>query len=125
MSHFSETTFWQIAKRYEPEPADFTACPKSSALHDESVQALRQQLKSLDAWPEAGDTFLELLNQVPGYGASLVPADFDWLVQVADSANKGEDIGLHFPSIFQKLLTFHDLRERFLQILYTRRISTV
>ena len=87
---------------------------------DESIQLLRAQLKNLNAWPDAGDTFLELLEQVRGYGVTLVPTDYDWLDQVADSACKGEDIGLRFPSIFQKLLTFPDLRHKFLNILKLR-----
>jgi len=92
-------------------------------MQDESIQTLRRRLKSLDAWPEAGDTFLELLDQVRGYGATLVPTDFDWLAQVADSAYKGEDIGLRYPSIFQKLLTFPELRQKFLQTLHIRSIG--
>jgi hypothetical protein len=123
VSHFTETTFWQTAKPYESEPANLSACPNSDARHDDSIQTLRQQLKSLNAWPEAGDTFLELLSQVRGYGATLVPGDYDWLAQVADSAYKGEDIGLLYPSIFQKLLTFPELRERFLQVLHIRSIG--
>jgi hypothetical protein len=123
VSHFTETTFWQTAKPYESEPANIVACPNSDALYDESVQTLRRQLKKLNAWPEAGDTFLELLNRVNGYGATLNASDFDWLAQVADSADKGEDIGLLYPSIFQKLLTFPELRQKFLQTLHTRNLG--
>ena len=85
---------------------------------------MRRKLKTLNAWPEAGDTFLELLNQVRGYGTTLVPSDYDWLSKVADSAYKGEDIGLNYPSIFQKLLTFPDLRQQFLHTLHLRSLGT-
>jgi hypothetical protein len=123
VSHFTETTFWQTAKPYESEPAKLTACPNTDTLHDESIQILRQQLISLNAWPEAGDTFLELLSKVHGYGATLAPGDYDWLAHVADSAYKGEDIGLLYPAIFQKLLTFAELRQKFLHILQIRSIG--
>lgn len=91
--------------------------PNNAPSFDESIQMLRAQLKSLNAWPQAGDTFLELLEQVRGYGVTLIPTDFDWLNQVAESAYKGEDIGSRYPSIFQKLLTFPELRQKFLHIL--------
>ena len=94
--------------------------PNNQAPRDDTVQILRSRLKTLNAWPEAGDTFLELLDQMRGYGVTLVQADYDWLSQVADSAYKGEDIGLRYPSIFQKLLTFPDLRQKFLQTLQGR-----
>ena len=90
---------------------------------DESIQTLRHQLMRLNAWPEAGDAFLELLEQVQGCGTTLVPTDYDWLTQVADAAHKGEDIGLRYPSIFQKLLTFPDLRQKFLQTLQIRSMG--
>lgn len=120
MSHFTEVSYWQAAKPYESEQIALVSLPSSAPTFDESVQLLRAQLKGLNAWPEAGDTFLELLEQVRGYGVTLVPTDYDWLNQVAESACKGEDIGLHYPSIFQKLLTFPELRQKFLHILKLR-----
>lgn len=87
------------------------------------VQALRTQLMNLNAWPEAGDTFLELLAKAQGYGVTLVASDYEWLQQVADSACNGEDIGSRYPSIFQKLLTYPDLREEFLQTLKLRMME--
>lgn len=120
MSHFTDVSYWQAARQYEAEQIALITISSSAPTFDDSVQILRTQLKSLNAWPEAGDTFLELLEQVRGYGVTLIPTDYDWLSQVAESAHKGEDIGLHYPSIFQKLLTFPDLRHRFLHILNLR-----
>lgn len=125
MSHFTETGLWQTAKSYESDQSNSAGLSNGNgaSLHDEGIQTLRRQLISLNAWPEAGDTFLELLDQVRGCGATLVPTDYDWLAQVADSAHKGEDIGLRYPSIFQKLLTFPELRQKFLQTLQTRSMG--
>jgi len=123
VSHFTETRLWQTTKPYESNQSNLAGSSNVPSSQDESIQTLRHQLKTLNAWPEAGDTFLELLDQVRGYGATLVPTDFDWLAQVADSAYKGEDIGLHYPSIFQKLLTFPELRQKFLQTLHLRSIE--
>jgi hypothetical protein len=117
VSHFTEIRYWQTAKPFESEQAMLNISANNQASRDDTVQILRSRLKTLNAWPEAGDTFLELLEQMRGYGVTLVPADYDWLSQVADSAYKGEDIGLRYPSIFQKLLTFPDLRQKFLQTL--------
>ncbi len=123
MSHFTETRLWQTTKPYESSQSNLAGSSDSASSQDESIQTLRHQLKNLNAWPEAGDTFLELLDQVRGYGTTLTPTDFDWLVQVADSAYKGEDIGSRYPSIFQKLLTFPELRQKFLQTLHLRSIE--
>ncbi|MCA9954930.1 MAG: hypothetical protein KC434_09440 [Anaerolineales bacterium] len=120
MSHFTEVSYWQAAKPYESEQIALVSLPNTAPTFDDSVQLLRTQLRALNAWPEAGDTFLDLLEQVRGYGVTLVPTDYDWLNQVAESAYKGEDIGLHYPSIFQKLLTFPELRQKFLHILKLR-----
>lgn len=120
MSHFTETGYWQIAKPYKSEQSMLTSLPNTPASEDDGIQALRLRLQSLNAWPEAGDTFLELLDQVRGHGGTVVSADYDWLVQVADDACQGKDIGLHYPSIFQKLLTFPDFRQKFLQTLQIR-----
>ncbi len=120
MSHFTEVSYWQAAKPYESEQITLASIPSIAPTFDESLQLLRAQLKGLNAWPEAGDTFLELLEQVRGYGVTLIPTDYDWLNQVAESAHKGEDIGLRYPSIFQKLLTFPELRHKFLHLLDLR-----
>ena len=120
MSHFTEVSYWQAAKPYESEQITLASIPSIAPTFDESIQLLRAQLKYLNAWPEAGDTFLELLEQVRGYGVTLIPTDYDWLNQVAESAHKGEDIGLRYPSIFQKLLTFPELRHKFLHLLDLR-----
>ena len=124
MSHFTETTYWRSIQPYESDQSTLTASSGAETPHEESLLALRRKLKTLNAWPEAGDTFLELLNQVRGYGTTLVPSDYDWLSKVADSAYKGEDIGLNYPSIFQKLLTFPDLRQQFLHTLHLRSLGT-
>ena len=123
MSHFTDTGIWPTAKSYESNQSSLAGSSAETSSHDESIQILRRQLKNLNAWPEAGDAFLELLDQVRGCGATLIPTDYDWLVQVADSAYKGEDIGLRYPSIFQKLLSFHDLRQKFLQALHIRSVG--
>jgi hypothetical protein len=120
VSHFTEIRYWQAAKPFESEQGMLNTPPNIPVPRDDTVQLLRSRLKTLNAWPEAGDTFLELLDQMRGYGVTLVQADYDWLSQVADSACKGEDIGLRYPSIFQKLLTFPDLRQKFLQTLQMR-----
>lgn len=120
MSHFTEASYWHAAKPYESEQIALVSLTDNAPTFDDSIELLRSQLQRLNAWPEAGDTFLELLEQVRGYGVTLVPTDFDWLNQVAESAYKGEDIGLRYPSIFQKLLTFPDLRHKFLYILKLR-----
>ena len=123
MSQFTESGFWRKAKPYESDQSNLKTSIESTTPHDESLQMLRRQLIGLDAWPEAGDAFLTLLEQARGYGATLVPADYEWLGQVADSACKGEDIGTLYPSIFQKLLTFPDLRRKFLQALHIRNVG--
>jgi hypothetical protein len=120
VSHFTEIRYWQTAKPFEAEQGMLNISPNNQAPRDDTVQLLRSRLMTLNAWPEAGDTFLELLDQMRGYGVTLVQADYDWLSQVADSAYRGEDIGLRYPSIFQKLLTFPDLRHKFLQTLQGR-----
>ena len=115
MSHFTEIQYWHTAN-----PKKDNGAAKDVPLplpFDEGIQTLRMRLKTLNAWPEAGDTFVSLLTQVRGYGVTLVPTDYDWLAQVAKDAANGEDIGLRYPSIFQKLLTFPDLRQKFLHTL--------
>ena len=123
MSHFTEISYWQIAHQFESDQAESNASAGNLLMYDESIQILRKRLKKLNAWPAAGDTFLELLDQVRGYGVTLVPTDYDWLIHVADSACNGEDIGVRYPSIFQKLLTFPELRQQFLKTLQTRTIN--
>lgn len=123
MSHFTEVGFWQIAKPYESEQSNLDEVPATVSNNSEGIQILRRKLKRLNAWPEAGDTFLELLERAQGYGVTLVPGDYEWLPQVADSAYNGEDIGIRYPSIFQKLLTYPDLRQKFLHTLQTRCID--
>ena len=115
MSHFTELRTWQLAKSYQPD--DVCASSSCSTTSDADIQRLREELMMLNAWPEAGDTFLELLSQTRSYGASPIPADFDWLAQVVEDACNGEDIGLRYPAIFQKLLTYPKLRQQFLQTL--------
>lgn len=123
MSHFTEVGFWRIAKPYESEQSNLGEVPATAPNNSEGIQILRQRLKRLNAWPEAGDTFLELLERAQGYGVTLVPGDYEWLPQVVDSAYKGEDIGIRYPSIFQKLLTYPELRQKFLQTLQIRCID--
>jgi hypothetical protein len=125
VSHFTETRFWQTTKSYESEQSNLARSSNGNcaSINDDGIKSLRRQLISLNAWPEAGDAFLELLDQVQGCGTTLVATDYDWLPQVAESAYKGEDIGARYPSIFQKLLAFPELRQKFLQALHMRSIG--
>jgi hypothetical protein len=123
VSHFTEVGFWRIAKPHESEQHNLGEVSTTVPNNREGIQILRRRLKHLHAWPEAGDTFLDLLERAQGYGVTLVPGDYEWLPQVADSAYKGEDIGILYPSIFQKLLTYPDLRQKFLQTLQIRCID--
>jgi len=123
VSHFTDTRYWTAAKSYEPERNLSAEKSANSQSKDMSIQTLRHELLQLNAWPEAGDTFLELLEQAQGYGSVLVATDYDWLGQVADSAYAGEDIGSRYPSIFQKLLTHSELRHKFIQMLQIRSIG--
>lgn len=123
MSHFTDTRYWTPAKPYEPEHNTSAEKQADAQSKDMSIQTLRHELQQLDAWPEAGDTFLELLEQAQGYGSIVVATDYDWLGQVADSAYEGEDIGSRYPSIFQKLLTHPELRQKFIQMLQIRSMG--
>jgi hypothetical protein len=115
VSHFSEAGYWPASKSYEIDQMLYSAVPTAIQRQKNSRELLRSQLNQLGAWPEAGDTFLELLDQAKDYGVTLMPTDFDWLAKVADDASRGEDIGLRYPSIFHKLLVFPELRKSFLQ----------
>lgn len=125
MSHFTDTRFWSTAKPklYESDKKNLTGVQATPPTANAGIQALRRQLQQLNAWPDAGDTFLELLEQAQGYGSTLVPGDYDWLAEVADSVYRGEDIGQRYPSIFQKLLTNADFRQKFLQTLQIRSMG--
>jgi len=122
VSHFTETGFWQVAKPYESDNSSLGTAPANPADQN-GVEALRAALIYHNAWPEAGDLFLQLLAEAQGYGVTLVPTDFDWLPKVAEAACNGEDIGSNYPSIFQKLLTYSDLRKKFLQTLKMRSVE--
>ncbi|MCP4417065.1 MAG: hypothetical protein GY805_10610 [Chloroflexi bacterium] len=120
MSHFSEVGYGIFSKPYKKDQIVHSHMPTGTQRRQDSIKLLRVRLKQLNAWPAAGDTFLELLDQAKDYGVTLVPTDFDWLAQVADDACKGKDIGSSYPSIFHKLLTFQELRKKFLQLLNLR-----
>jgi hypothetical protein len=124
VSHFSEAGYWPALKSYETNQILFSPVPTPTQRCQDSIEFLRLRLKQLNAWPAAGDTFLELLDQAKDYGVTLVPTDFDWLARVADDAFRGEDIGSRYPSIFHKLLTFPELRKKFLQLLQLRTADT-
>jgi len=81
------------------------------------LAVLREQLQKLGVWPEAGDTFLELLPTSRWNSASVTDADTRWLPVVIDGVLNGLDIGARFPSFFQKLLTSAVLRQAFLAAL--------
>jgi len=124
VSHFTDAGYFPAAKSFETDYALFSPARRATQAGEENIQTLRLQLKRLNAWPEAGDTFLEMLEQAHDYGSTLMPTDFDWLPRVAVDASQGEDIGFRYPSIFQKLLTFPELRQKFLQTLQLHTANT-
>jgi len=78
---------------------------------------LRQRLTELEAWPEAGDLFLELLPVSLWYARPLADEDFEWLPRVVSDAKRRIDIGSRYPAFFQKLLTNRTLGQAFLEAL--------
>ncbi|MFQ5419963.1 MAG: hypothetical protein ACE5EY_06330 [Anaerolineae bacterium] len=87
------------------------------------LAVLREKLKKLGVWPEAGDKFLELLPMSRWNSAPITDADTSWVPIVIDGVLNGFDIGARFPSFFQKLLMSDVLREAFLSALSERMKS--
>jgi len=84
------------------------------------VSALRQRLLQLEAWPAAGDIFLNLLPKSPAEDQPVTEADNQWLSKVLDDTLQGVDIGQRYPSFFQKLILNGLLRQAFLHELDKR-----
>ncbi len=81
--------------------------------NSELVQ-LRDRLKSLCAWPAAGDEFLNLVPEFNRHSPPLTERDNEWLPLVVQDSLKGVDIGFQYPSFFQKLLLNPRLRRLFM-----------
>lgn len=75
---------------------------------------LRNNLKALQAWPEAGDEFLNLVPEFNRHSPPITDADSEWLPQVVQDSLRGVDIGFQYPAFFQKLLMNPRLRRLFL-----------
>ena len=60
------------------------------------MSALRQRLLQLEAWPAAGDIFLNLLPKSPAEDQPVTEADNQWLSKVLDDTLQGVDIGGDF-----------------------------
>ncbi|MCA9971868.1 MAG: hypothetical protein KC425_16710 [Anaerolineales bacterium] len=83
------------------------------------ILKLRDRLKQLNAWPEAGDEFLALMPHASWYSPKPTESDFQILTRVARDVLRGHDIGAQYPAFFQKLLSHHTLRQQFLDALGT------
>lgn len=84
------------------------------SLMNTEIDDLRQSLKQLNAWPEAGDQFLALMPQSRWNAPQVGPDDRELLPVVAQKAVNGADIGARYPAFFQKLLAHAELRQDFL-----------
>jgi len=78
------------------------------------VSVLREQLIQLQAWPEAGDQYLEMLAYSHWDMFPVYPRDYDWIPTAVKDVISGIDIGSKYPSFFQKVLTNAELRQGFL-----------
>ena len=76
---------------------------------------LRDQLIKFGAWPEAGDQYLSLIAHTMWDRSTIRPKDFHWIPKVAEDVINGVDIGLQYPSFFQKLLANGELRRAFIK----------
>lgn len=82
------------------------------------VDELRQSLDKLGSWPEAGDEYISLMTTSLWDRIAVRSQDFDWIPRVVADAKKGVDIGLRYPSFFQKLIANGKLRTRFVKQLH-------
>ena len=87
---------------------------QQSISHSE-LDELRTHLIQLGAWPEAGDQYLSLVTHTLWDRISTQTKDFQWIPKVAEDVFNGVDIGLQYPSFFQKLLANSELREAFVK----------
>lgn len=82
---------------------------------------MRQRLKQMQVWPEAGDLFLELLHESRWVSPPPSEADNEWLPLVVRDAIDGKDIGSLYPAFFQKLVANDRLCQVFLDELDKRQ----
>ena len=87
-------------------------------INHAELSELREQLIKFDAWPEAGDQYLSLIAHTMWDRAATRAKDFDWIPKVAEDVIDGVDIGLQYPSFFQKLLANSELRGAFVKKLH-------
>jgi hypothetical protein len=85
---------------------------------NQEIAHLRLLLKQCDAWPAAGDSFLEMLANSTWNTATLKQEDAACLPQVVEATLSGQDIGAQYPSFFQKLLSYSSLRQKFIHELH-------
>ncbi|MEM7331468.1 MAG: hypothetical protein AAF490_05180 [Chloroflexota bacterium] len=95
-------------------PISGQTVPKTPISHAE-LSELREQLIKFGAWPEAGDQYLSLIAHTLWDRATIQPKDYQWIPKVAEDVVNGVDIGLQYPSFFQKLLANSELRGAFVE----------
>jgi hypothetical protein len=114
------TTIVEVQKQRIEEVSSMTAFSLNAGGHYQveklkaETAALRQRLKQLNVWPEAGDELLILLPTSYWQAPPLTEEDGEWLSIVAEDALEGVDIGSRYPAFFQKLITNSSLRQSFL-----------
>lgn len=87
------------------------------------IQRLRDWLKQLNAWPEAGDQFLALMPQFSWNSPKPTESDYKILPIIVRDVISGSDIGAQYPAFFQKLLAHATLRNDFIAELQQRTNS--
>lgn len=95
------------------------AQPSLSAEADKIMQDLNNlqtQLKTLNAWPSAGDEFLTLIPKTDN-PEPISEKEGEWIPQVVKDCLDGIDIGFRYPSFFQRLLMNSTLRNAFMDAL--------
>lgn len=103
-----------------PSKSSSTAKPPLADLQqwqmevNTEIQKLRDWLKRLNAWPEAGDQFLALMPQSSWNSPKPTENDYQLLPSVAKDVLAGSDIGTQYPAFFQKLLAHSTLRRDFI-----------
>jgi len=73
------------------------------------ILALRQQLLQLNAWPEAGDLFLDLARAPGWQSPQVTKEEVQWLPRVVEDALQGIDLGVRYPAFFKKLVVSDEL----------------
>jgi hypothetical protein len=104
----------------QPEMINSTVGPTGLKLTEQlprtpnDILLMREQLKTLRAWPVAGDEYLKLMPEFNHHALPLSKSDEEWLPQVVADCLCGKDIGFKYPAFFQKLLINPRLRRFFL-----------